>query len=106
MSALVDGAVTAAIKNVRDDKSSDDWVLVGYGGPEEVTLLGTGTGGIEALRACLPENDVCYGLLRKEVTKTDNNSPVIAYHTRLLAQIAILHFGGLTCSFKKKIRIG
>jgi Cofilin/tropomyosin-type actin-binding protein len=70
MSALVDGAVTAAIKNVRDDASSDDWVLVGYSGPEQVALLGTGTGGIEALKGSLPENDICYGLLRKEVIRT------------------------------------
>jgi Cofilin/tropomyosin-type actin-binding protein len=73
MSALVDGAVTAAIKNVRHDASSDDWVLVGYSGPEQVALLGTGTGGIEALKGSLPENDICYGLLRKEVIRIQYN---------------------------------
>jgi len=55
-----------AIKNVRNDTTEDDWVLAGHveSNPEVVTLVGTGTGGAEAMLAHFQDNSVLYGLIR------------------------------------------
>ncbi|CAM9566850.1 unnamed protein product [Phaeothamnion confervicola] len=66
MAAVVPTNIEAAIRVVRDDGSEQDWVLIGYEGKDQLKLIGTGHGGIEALKAHIIAGDVCYGLVRKE----------------------------------------
>ena len=66
MAQFVDAA-TEAIARVRDNACDDDWVLCGFGHPkkcDDMAVLGSGTGGIEALAAVVPDGDVAYGLVR------------------------------------------
>lgn len=43
----IDDALTIAIAQVRSDDFQNDWVLAGFEGPDNIQLIGTGTGGIE-----------------------------------------------------------
>jgi len=57
----------ADIKDVRNDNTDTDWVLVGYEGKKGNVLvsLGKGNGGVEQLKALLEDDMVGYGLVRK-----------------------------------------
>ena len=66
MAQFVDPALQAIAK-VRDNESPEDWVLCGFGDVkkcDECVVIGSGTGGIEALAKCVPEGDVAYGIVR------------------------------------------
>lgn len=66
MAQFVDAA-TEAIARVRDNACDDDWVLCGFGHPkkcDDMAVIGSGTGGMEALAAVVPDGDVAYGLVR------------------------------------------
>lgn len=57
--------IDAAIKRVRDDNDSADWVLIGYEGQSNtVVLTGLGAGGIEELKQSLSPDSVNYGIVR------------------------------------------
>ena len=57
---------SAAITEVRDPANdSVDWLLCWYGDSKnELRVLKNGTGGIDALKAELTENDVMYGIVK------------------------------------------
>ncbi|CAN0330488.1 unnamed protein product [Ectocarpus sp. 12 AP-2014] len=61
---VIGEALQAAIANVRSDTAREDWVLCGFDGGEDIRLIGTGVGGVEALKASIVKWDVCYGLVR------------------------------------------
>jgi len=56
-----------ALKRMRDDKSADDFAACCFDGEDSLKLLGSGSGGIQALREVLVADDVCYGIVRKTV---------------------------------------
>ncbi|CAM9132815.1 unnamed protein product [Hapterophycus canaliculatus] len=60
----IEGALQDAIANVRSDSAREDWVLCGFKGGDDIQLIGTGVGGIEALKLNIVQWDVCYGLVR------------------------------------------
>ena len=52
---------------VRDDSNEDvDWLIAGFDGSSktDVTVLASGSGGVEACSAALPERAACYGGVR------------------------------------------
>jgi len=57
--------LTAAIKDVRNDKTATNWCLAGNEGDgQQVAFLGSGGGGSAELAPLLKRNGVYYGLLR------------------------------------------
>jgi len=65
----IDDAVHVALKGIRDT-SGDSFILCGYEGADTThfVLLGAGSGSAEALAEFVPENDIAYGIVRKEYT--------------------------------------
>jgi hypothetical protein len=62
-----DDAIKEAISQVRKNGSGVDWALAGYEGQtSKVVLVGSGGGGLSALRVHLTADSVNYGLLRTE----------------------------------------
>ncbi|KAL0490701.1 coactosin [Acrasis kona] len=57
-----------SIASVRDDSSDVDWMLLSYHGSSktELELVGSGTGGADALASLLEPSKVYYGLVRAE----------------------------------------
>jgi len=68
-----------AIADVRNDKTSTNWVLVKYaeGNSNDVSLFGGGEGGVNELIPLLNENIVAYGLLR--ITERFDNSDTVKF---------------------------
>eukprot|EP00752_Nemacystus_decipiens_P005881 g5315.t1 len=60
----IEDALQVAIANVRSDTAREDWVLCGFQGGDDIRLIGTGVGGVEALKQSIVRWDVCYGLVR------------------------------------------
>ena len=58
--------LAAAVADVRSNGSATDWCLCGYADGAELTLkmVGSGTGGADALAAQLTDDNVYYGLVR------------------------------------------
>ena len=58
--------LAAAVADVRSNGSATDWCLCGYADGAELTLkmVGSGTGGADALAAQLTHDNVYYGLVR------------------------------------------
>jgi hypothetical protein len=54
-----------SIKNVRDDSSPNDWLVFGYaeGAKDALSVLGTGTGGLEEMRKFFKDSEIVFGLL-------------------------------------------
>ncbi|KAJ3185836.1 hypothetical protein HDU85_001205 [Gaertneriomyces sp. JEL0708] len=65
---LDEAALTGAIRDVRNDSTPANWVLIGHGNnganPNELTLVATGDGGFAGLQAALIPDQVQYALLR------------------------------------------
>lgn len=62
---LSDSKIVRAYEEVRDDNTDTNWLLLGYGGSKKtLQLYGSGDGGLKALVAKLPDNEVVYGYLR------------------------------------------
>lgn len=56
--------VTNTWSQVRDDTNADvDWLIASFDGisKTDITVIASGSGGIEACAAKLPENAACYG---------------------------------------------
>jgi hypothetical protein len=51
-------------KGVRNDKGSDDWMLIGYKDKTELELVGHGSGGLDELKQHLTSDKVFYGFLK------------------------------------------
>jgi len=51
-------------KNVRSNSQSNDWMLITYSNKTELSLSGTGSGGLEELKSHLENDKVFYGILR------------------------------------------
>jgi len=73
--------IEAAIREVRNDASDHDWVLVTYDGPNSnnIILLGTGTGGAEELISHLKDDIVAYGIVREVHRFDDSNTVKFAF---------------------------
>jgi len=70
--------IRAAIRNVRDDKTDADWMLMGYeGNTNKVLLVGSGDQGIEQLMTHLEEDKILYGLYR--TTDTIDNTVAVKF---------------------------
>ena len=65
----IDDAVHVALADLRKTPG-DAFILCGYEGPETThfVLLGQGAGSAAALAAFVPDNDIAYGVIRKEYT--------------------------------------
>lgn len=62
-----DDAIKEAINQVRRDGSGVDWALSGYEGQSShLVLVGSGSGGLSALKAHLTPESVNYGIIRTE----------------------------------------
>lgn len=59
-------AVHQAMKDVRSDELDCDWMVATWDTPTSLKLEGSGSGGLESMKAILPQNDVAYGLLREK----------------------------------------
>jgi hypothetical protein len=71
-------ALRAAIRNVRDDKNDNDWVLMGYeGNTNKVVLAATGDQGLEQLISHLEEDKILYGFYR--TTDTVDNTVAVKF---------------------------
>uniref|UniRef100_A0A6S7ZCW5 ADF-H domain-containing protein n=1 Tax=Aplanochytrium stocchinoi TaxID=215587 RepID=A0A6S7ZCW5_9STRA len=59
-----------SLKDVRNDSSDTNFVVVGYdeNNPNALILLGSGSSGIEGIKATCKADDVCYSLLRVNYT--------------------------------------
>lgn len=44
---VIEDALQVAIANVRSDNAREDWVLCGFQGGDDISLIGTGVGGVE-----------------------------------------------------------
>lgn len=62
----VSEAVHQAMKDVRSDELDCDWMVATWDTPTSLKLEGSGSGGLESMKAILPQNDVAYGLLREK----------------------------------------
>jgi len=73
--------IDAAIRDVRNDASEHDWVLVTYDGPNSnnIILLGSGSGGAEELISHLNEDIVAYGIVREVHRFDDSNTVKFAF---------------------------
>ncbi|KNC79905.1 hypothetical protein SARC_07724 [Sphaeroforma arctica JP610] len=57
----------SAIRAVREDASPIDWVVAGHtSSPTEIQLVASGSGGLEAMKQALQDDNVCFGLVRFE----------------------------------------
>ena len=70
-------ALRAAIADVRNDKSDTDWVLAGYEDKKTVKLIGSGSGGLDALLEACVDKSICYGLFR--VTETIDRTTAVKF---------------------------
>jgi len=77
----------ADIKDVRNDNTDTNWVLVGYEGKKGNALisLGKGNGGIEELVSLLEDDMVGYALVRK-TEKIDETLAVKFVHVVFLGE--------------------
>jgi len=77
----------ADIKDVRNDSTSTDWVLVGYEGKKGNTMvsLGKGSGGVEEMISLLEDDMVGYGLVRK-TEKIDESLTVKFVHVVFIGE--------------------
>jgi len=67
-----------AIKNVRDNKHDNDWMLMGYeGNTNKVVLVGTGDQGLEQLISHLEDDKILYGFYR--TTDTVDNTVAVKF---------------------------
>lgn len=66
-------AIRDAIQNVRDDKSSTNWVLIGHteGDPNIVSLQGQGEDGLAGLKNHIKVDQVQYGLCKTNLPKME-----------------------------------
>lgn len=69
--------IYGALKTVRDDKAGVNWVLVGYDAPRSktLTLIGSGSGGMDEFISNLKDDMVGYGLVRL-IEQIDNSQTV------------------------------
>lgn len=76
-----EGAVRAALNDVRSDASSTDWALITYEGPKSQTLVlaGSGSGGIDELASNLKPEIVGYGLVRRTDRIDDSETVKFAF---------------------------
>lgn len=80
-----EAALTAAIASVRNNDSGVNWALVSYvpgAKPDCLTLVGTGSGGVDELLAKLDDQNVYYGLTR-HVEVIDKSETVKFAHIAL-----------------------
>lgn len=80
-----EAALTAAIASVRRNDSGVNWALVSYvpgAKPDCLTLVGTGSGGVDELLAKLDDQNVYYGLTR-HVEVIDKSETVKFAHIAL-----------------------
>lgn len=75
-----ESSLKATIQEVKDPKSSINWMLIGYeGNNETLGLVGKGNGGLQELVSNLSANNVNYGIVKVD-DKIDNSVMVkIAY---------------------------
>jgi len=67
-----------AIRNVRDNKHDNDWMLMGYeGNSNKVILVGTGDQGLDQLISHLSEDQILYGFYR--TTDTVDNTVAVKF---------------------------
>jgi drebrin-like protein len=78
--------ILEAMKNVRDDKSDVNWVVLGHvsNNPNKLELVGVGSDGLQGLLATHKPNQVYYSLLRT-IAMVDQSSTV---------KFVYLHFVG------------
>jgi len=70
--------IRQAIREVRDDKSAVDWMLMGYeGNTNKVTLVGSGDQGLDQLITHLGDDKILYGLYR--TTDTVDNTVAVKF---------------------------
>jgi hypothetical protein len=67
-----------AIRNVRDNKHDNDWMLMGYeGNTNKVVLVGSGDQGLEQLISHLEDDKILYGFYR--TTDTVDNTVAVKF---------------------------
>jgi hypothetical protein len=59
-----DDDVKAAIAAVHNDASGIDWTVIGFKSKTELTVLGSGNGGLADLTGILPQEDAAYAVIR------------------------------------------
>jgi len=64
MADVSDSELKAAYEDVRTDASETNWVVFGYEGNTKIVKVGSGSGGLEELKAVLADDQVQYGYLR------------------------------------------
>jgi len=57
-------AFRQAMRTFRNDKENQDWILVSYAKKDTLSLIGTGSGGIDELLTRVEEDNVNFGLVR------------------------------------------
>jgi len=53
-----------AMRTFRNDKESQDWILVSYAKKDTLSLIGTGSGGVDELLTRVEDDNVNFGLVR------------------------------------------
>jgi hypothetical protein len=75
-----DAAFKEALKKIRDDKDDTNWMYASYSGKCQLTLTGSGTGGISEMVPKLEEETPGFGLLRvTEVIDTKAKATKFVY---------------------------
>mmetsp|Transcript_9265 Transcript_9265/g.11108 ORF Transcript_9265/g.11108 Transcript_9265/m.11108 type:complete len:491 (+) Transcript_9265:132-1604(+) len=95
--------IKQAIADVRDDKSDTNFVVASYDESVDnaLCLLGSGPGGVEALKGAVKESEVCYCLLREDY----NYESVGAIKSNGTAFIFV-YYRPETIPIKRKMMIG
>jgi len=53
-----------AMKTFRNDRENQDWILASYAKKDTLSLIGTGSGGVDELLSRVEEDNVNFGLVR------------------------------------------
>merc|ERR1712125_207308 len=64
MADISDPAIVEAYDDVRNDDTETDWCAIGYTDGDSLSLLGSGTGGVNGAREHFADDAVVYAYLR------------------------------------------
>jgi hypothetical protein len=72
MADVSDSRIPEAYQAVRSDSNDTNWLLLGYENNKKITLLGSGSGGVDELASHLQDDAINFGYVR--VTNKDDET--------------------------------
>jgi len=104
MNISFEAEAQAKINSVRDEDGSIDYVLLGFAHPkkcEALQVIGSGEGGVEALKAHCPDGDVAYGLVRSVLKLKAEGSAAVSS-----VKFVYIHWRPSVIPLSRKMKIG